>query len=456
MFGKVKKLHFIGIGGIGMSGLAIIMKNLGFQVTGSDLKHSATTDTLEKMGIAVRYEHHRENITDCEVVVYSSAIDPSNPEMIEARKRSLTVVPRGEMLAELMRMKIGIAISGTHGKTTTTSIVGRIMEVGGLAPTTVVGGIVKNGGNASLGKGEYLVCEADESDKSFLFLAPSYAVITNVEAEHLDHYKDLEEIKDHFVIFANRVPFWGCVFLCGAHPVNQKIRSRIERRVITYGFDQGADIRADDVTGTGWGSRFAVHAGGRKAGAIELGVPGTHNVLNSLAGVGIGLELGIPFDKIAQALKSFAGVHRRLELVGEAGNVKIFDDYGHHPTEIAVTLETLRSCMPDRRIISVFQPHRYTRTYHLIDEFAKSFFAADLVIVTEIYAASEKPIPGINGEVLARRIEREHGPVMYFKDQTAIVDYLKKEIESGDAVITQGAGNIWQVGQELLKCLRTK
>lgn len=456
MLGKVRKLHFVGIGGVGMSGLALIMKNIGFEVTGSDLKHSDTTDGLERLGIKIGYEHRPENITDCDIVIFSSAIDSSNPEIVEAKRRNITLVPRGEMLAEVMRMKIGIAVSGTHGKTTTTSLVGRILECGGLEPTIVVGGRVKNGSNVSIGKGQYLVCEADESDKSFLWLSPSYAIITNIEEEHLDHYKDLEEIQQNFIYFANHVPFWGCVFLCSEHPNNLKIKNSIQRRVVTYGLSNHPDVKATDLRSTEWGSLFNVWSNGKRLGEVEIKIPGTHNILNGLAGISVGLELGIKFDKIKEGLKTFFGVHRRLELLGELNDIKVYDDYGHHPTEIVVTLETLRRYLPQRRIISVFQPHRYTRTYHLLEQFAKSFFFADLVIVTEIYAASEKPIPGINGEVLARRIAREHEQVVYLNDATAILNYLKDNIKPGDVMVTQGAGNIWQIGPELLKYLKAK
>ncbi len=456
MLGKVKKLHFVGIGGVGMSGLALIMNNIGFEVTGSDLKHSDITDGLENLGIKISYQHSKENIADCDAVIYSSAIDPANPEIIEAKRKNITIVPRGEMLAELMRMKIGIAISGTHGKTTTTSLTGRILEFGKLAPTIVVGGKVKNGSNASIGKGKYLVCEADESDKSFLYLAPAYAIITNIEAEHLDQYKDLEEIKENFLLFANHVPFWGCVFLCSEDPASNLIMSSVQRRIVRYGISNQPDVKAVDIKQAAWGSIFTLIANGASVGEIELTIPGTHNILNALAGISVGLELGIGFNKIRDALKTFTGVHRRLELIGEENDIKIFDDYGHHPTEIAVTLETLKKQLSKRPIICVFQPHRYTRTYHLMDQFAKAFSFADKVIVTEIYAASEKPIPGISGEVLARRIESDHHRVVFIKDEKGILDYLKKQIKQGDSVITLGAGNIWQIGQKFLKYLKEK
>ncbi len=451
MFGKTKHIHFVGIGGIGMSGLAIVLRNLKFKVTGSDLVRSEITHLLEKMSIKLIYKHSKENISGADVVVYSTAIKRDNPELAEARRINIPTIHRGELLAELTRMKIAICISGTHGKTTITSIVDEVLEKGGLMPTTVVGGIIKGKSQAKFGKGNYLVCEADESDKSFLRLYPSYTVISNIEAEHLDHYKDLDEIKEHFCYFANHIPFWGCTFLGVDSPGSFEIKDSIYRRTITYGFNERAEFRAEKVTKSSTGCMFNVTYQNKLVGRFKINLLGNHNISNSLAGIGIGLELGIPVVKIKKALKEFVGVHRRIEYLGEVKGTKIFDDYGHHPTEIAVTLETIRAYFPRNRIISVFQPHRYTRTYHLFDNFAFSFLYADLVIVSNIYGAHEIPIPGVSGEALAKRISKEQDNVHFIGAFDDIVDFLKKTIQRHDIIVIQGAGSINQLAKRLVK-----
>ena len=434
-----------------MSGLATIMHNLKFHVTGSDLQKSDITRRLERMGVKTYLGHRKENVAGVDVVVYSTAIKENNPELAAARKKGVPLVHRGELLAELTRMKIAVCISGTHGKTTTTSMVSEVLLKGGLSPTTVVGGIIKGKSQAHLGRGEYLVCEVDESDKSFLKIFPAYVVITNIEAEHLDHYKDLAEIKESFLYFARHLPFWGCVFLCADNAGSMEIKDSIYKRVVTYGLSDAANLRADNIRRSNFGSFFNVWYQKKSLGRFTLNLPGKHNISNALAAIGIGLELGIKVTKIKQALEKFTGVHRRIEYLGDTMGARVFDDYGHHPTELAVTLQTLREYFPNKRIISVFQPHRYTRTYHLFDEFAIAFLHADVVVITEIYPAHEIPIPGVNGESLARRISKEQQPVHFIPDFNGIMEFLKKTIRPNDIVVIQGAGNINRIAQRLIK-----
>ncbi|MGB7055666.1 MAG: UDP-N-acetylmuramate--L-alanine ligase [bacterium] len=454
IFGKTEYLHFVGIGGIGMSGLAIIMRNLGFRVSGSDLQPSEITRRLKRLGIRVRYGHKRTNVKGADVVVYSSAIRRDNVETIEAEQKNIPLIHRAELLAELTRIKSAVCISGTHGKTTTTSIVSEVLQTGGLAPTTVIGGIVIGETQARLGAGDFLVCEVDESDKSFLRVYPSYAIITNIEAEHLDYYRDLDEIKEHFGYFANHVPFWGCVLLGTDSTVSMDIKPLIRRRVILYGLDSDVDLRAEALERFDFGTSFRARFHGKPVGRFRINLPGTHNVANALAAIGIGLELGISTEKIRDGLGHFRGVHRRIEYIGGVKGTRIFDDYGHHPTEIAVTLQTLRDYFPNQRIISVFQPHRFTRTYHLFDHFAISFLHADVVIVTEIYAAHEKPIPGVSGRALAKRIAREQESVHFMGNFAQILRFLKRTTRPGDIIIIQGAGDINGIAPRLIKELR--
>jgi len=454
MLGRTEHLHFVGIGGIGMSGLATIMKNLAFSVSGSDLQSSEITRHLSKLGIRVTYGHKKMNVKGADVVIYSSAVKDDNPEMIEARQNNIPVIHRAELLAELTRLKSAVCISGTHGKTTTTSIVSEVLQQGGLEPTTVIGGIVIGKTQARLGAGDYLVCEVDESDKSFLRVYPSYAVITNIEAEHLDYYKDLDEIKEHFGYFANHVPFWGCVFLGVDSPVSSEIRQKIRRRVVTYGTDPEADLLAERLDKYNFGTSFKVKLHGKSLGRFRINLPGMHNVANALAAIGVGMELGIKTKKIRDALDNFRGVHRRIEYIGDAKGARVFDDYGHHPTEIAITLQTLRDYFPNQRIISVFQPHRFTRTFHLFNQFAISFLNADVVIMTEIYAAHEMPIPGVSGRALAKRIAREQDSVFFMSTFTQILKFLRKTVKPGDIIVIQGAGDINKVAAKLLKELR--
>lgn len=454
MLGKTEHIHFVGIGGIGMSGLAIIMKNLKFKVSGSDIQRSDITRMLKKMDIKVSYCHKKMNVKNADVVVYSTAVKQDNPELVEARRIGVPTIHRAELLAELTRMKISICISGTHGKTTTTSLIGDVLQQGGFAPTTMIGGIVKGKRQAHVGKGEYLVCEADESDKSFLRLHPSYGVITNIEAEHLDHYANLDDIKEHFVHFANHIPFWGCTFLCVDSKGALDIQGNIHRRSVSYGLHENAELRAINIKKGDMCCTFDVIYRGSKIGSFTSRLIGSHNVSNMLAAIGVGLELGIPSTTIKKALHEFKGVHRRIELLGEVRGVKIFHDYGHHPTEIALTLQTIREYFTNKRIISVFQPHRYTRTYHLFNEFAYSFFHADIVIVTKIYAAHEIPLPGISGEALTKRIQKEQDDITFIADFNDIIMHLREIIGPDDIIVVQGAGDIDDLARRLLKELK--
>jgi len=449
MLGKTEHIHFVGIGGIGMSGLATILHNLKFVVSGSDINRSEITHNLKQMGIRIKYKHTRENVKGADVLVYSSAIKEDNLEIIEAKRRRIPIISRGELLAELTRMKLAICISGTHGKTTTTSMIGEILTEAGLSPTIIVGGIIRGKSQAQLGKKEYLVCEADESDRSFLKLFPSYAVITNIEEEHLDYYKDLEDIKNSFVHFANNVPFWGATFLCADSINNLAVLPKIMQRCVLYGFNEDAALRAIQLERVNYGSSFRVNYQGKFLGKFRLQLMGEHNVINALAAIGVGIELGIPVEKIRHALASFVGVKRRLEYLGELNGARVFDDYGHHPTEIAVTLATLRQRFPEARIISIFQPHRYTRTYHLFDKLALSFLNANVVVVTEIYGAHELPIIGVSGRALTRRIAKEQDNVYFISDFSEIMKFIRKTATYGDIIVIQGAGNISQLSRQL-------
>ncbi len=457
MLGRLRRVHFVGVGGVGMSGIALVLKNLGFEVSGSDLRESEITRRLVDAGVKVVIGHDANNCADADVVVYTTAVGSENPELAAARQRGVPVIRRAEMLAELMRMKFAVAVSGSHGKTTVTSLVSHVLERGGLDPTTVIGGRIQAAdAGARLGQSEYLVAEADESDRSFLLLYPTIAVVTNIEREHLDVYRDLADIKREFVRFVNRVPFYGTVVLCNDCPAVRSIRPRVKRRVVTYGLTSAADFGAKDVQFYGFSSAFTVTSAGHEVGRFNLPMAGRHNVQNALGAVAVGVELGLEFETIAAALRVFSGVHRRLERIGEKGGITVFDDYGHHPTEIRATLSTLRAALPDRRLVVVFQPHRYSRTRLLADEFADCFDAADEVLVTPIYAASEPPIPGVDAglivEAVARR-QRERPTVERVEDVDGLPRLLAARLRPGDVVITQGAGNICRIGAELLKLL---
>jgi UDP-N-acetylmuramate--alanine ligase len=435
-----------------MSGIALVLRNMGFDVSGSDVKETETTAKLTQAGVRVGIGHDAANCADAQVVVYSSAVLSENPELEYARSREIPVIRRAEMLAELMRMKFSVAISGSHGKTTVTSMVAHLMERAGLDPTSVIGGRVLGAdAGAKLGQSQYLVAEADESDRSFLALYPTIAVVTNIEREHLDVYHDLADIKREFVRFVNRVPFYGAVILCMDSPAVKSIRRRAKRRVVTYGVESQADFRVKDVQMYAFSSAFTLLSGGREMGRFNLPVPGMHNVANALAALAVGNELGISFDAMAQALAVFSGVHRRLEKRGEKNGILVFDDYGHHPTEIRVTLETLRHAFPDRRIVVVFQPHRYTRTKALVEEFGTCFAGADELVLVRIYAASEPEIPGVDATVIQRSVEAAGKPtVQYVPELADIPAVLAGKLRKGDVVLTLGAGNICSIGDALL------
>jgi UDP-N-acetylmuramate--alanine ligase len=453
MYGRTRHIHFIGIGGAGMSGLAEVLLNMGYQVSGSDLRASEVTDRIVQRGGRVFVGHAASNVEGAQVVVYSTAVRPDNPELEAARSGQVPVIPRADMLAELMRMKYGVAVGGAHGKTTTTSIIAAVLARGGLDPTIVVGGRLRAiGANARLGYGEFLVAEADESDGSFLRLSPAVAVITNIDREHLDHYKDLEAIRDAFVDFANRVPFYGASVVCLDDPEVRGIVPRIATRTISYGTDAGCEVRAERVELLPHGSRFRVDAHGQTLGQFELKLPGRHNVLNALAAIAVGLEVEVGIAHIAEALATFPGVSRRFETRGEVAGVRVVDDYGHHPTEVAATLSAARGL--GGRILVLFQPHRYSRTEALRDEFGRCFAGADRVWVLEVYAAGETPIPGISARTIVEsaraqgaRYVSEAGP------PEAAVAQAVAEARPGDTVLTLGAGDVWKLGDEVLRQL---
>jgi len=455
MFKRYQQIHFIGMGGIGMSGIAEILLNLGYRVTGSDQKRSDAVERLAELGAKVFIGHQASNVEGAHVVVYSSAVSHDNVEVEAARRQQIPTIPRAEMLAELMRLKYGIAIAGTHGKTTTTSMVGSVLAEGRLDPTIVVGGRVSSlGSNARLGQGEFLVAEADESDGSFLKLAPTIAVVTTVDAEHLDHYGSLDAIREAFVAFVNKVPFYGSVVLCLDQPNIQLLIPRIEKRIVSYGLESGADLVARRLQLSGMTSRFEVYQRGSLLGEVTLQIPGRHNVLNALAAIGVGLDLEIPFATIQRALAGFSGVQRRFQILGRARGITVVDDYGHHPAEIRATLAAAKAGF-DCRVVTVFQPHRYTRTLHLRDEFLTAFNLADVLIVMDVYAAGEPAIPGVSGRDLADGI-RSHGhrDVSYLGSNRArIVEHLAEIARRGDLMITLGAGDVSQLGPELLKRL---
>jgi UDP-N-acetylmuramate--alanine ligase len=455
MFKRYQHIHFVGIGGIGMSGIAEILINLGYRVTGSDARRGEVIDRLEQLGAKVFIGHAPSHVDGAHVVVYSSAVRRDNPELEAARQRQLPIIPRAEMLAELMRLKYGIAIAGTHGKTTTTSMVGAVLAEGHYDPTIVVGGrVAALGSNARLGQGEFLVAEADESDGSFLKLTPTIAVVTTIDAEHLDHYGTLEAIREAFVQFVNKVPFYGAVVLCLDQPNIQTLLPRIEKRIVTYGLDSSADIVARHVELRGMTSRFDVVHRDALLGPCTLAVPGHHNVLNALAAVAVGLDVDIPFATIQRGLAGFTGVQRRFQVKGELDDILVVDDYGHHPAEVRATLGAAKSAF-DRRVVTVFQPHRYTRTLHQRQEFITAFNQADVLFVLDIYAAGEAPIPGVDAADLAEAI-RAHGHrhVTYVgHDRAAVLDRLVEVVRPGDLVLTLGAGDVGQLGPELLRQL---
>jgi UDP-N-acetylmuramate--alanine ligase len=457
MFLHVKNVHFVGIGGIGMSGIAEVLCDLGFSVSGSDIKTSKNTDRLEKMGSRIVEGHDGENVGDAQVVVYSSAIRDDNPELVIARQRGIPVIPRAEMLAELMTLKpYAVAIAGTHGKTTTTSMVATVLKSAGIDPTAVVGGVVESlGSNARLGASEWFVTEADESDRSFLMLYPTIAVVTNIDKEHMESYKGMDDVVQCFTDFVNKVPFYGAAVICLDDPNVQLIIPHIKRRRVTYGLTAQADISGHDIRyNESFGSTFSVWRGNDVLGDIELPVPGKHNIYNALAATAVALELDITFDKIADAFAVFKNANRRFQFKGDARNITVIDDYGHHPTEILATLQAAKYSAGGRRTVVVFQPHRFTRTKELMDEFALAFNNADVLYVLDIYAASEPPIDGITAEILTENIRRYgHKNVQYIGGLETAADFVCTELVEGDLVITLGAGSVTRLSDEILEKL---
>lgn len=454
MFKRIRHIHFVGIGGIGMSGIAEVLLNLGYKVSGSDLKLTGITEHLRILGGVIHEGHAAQNIEGADVVVISSAVKPTNPEVVAAKQTLIPVIPRAEMLAELMRLKYGIAVAGMHGKTSTTSMIAHVLQKADFDPTVVIGGKLGTlGSNARLGHDEFMVVEADESDGSFLKLSPTIAVVTNIDREHLDYYRDIDDICAHFVNFVNRVPFYGSVVICLDDSHVQSIIPKIQRRTVTYGLATQADLTARNVTLTReFGSRFTVRQRGTDLGEVTLRVPGNHSVLNALAAIAVGLDLEVPFEKISSALADFKGADRRFQFRGEKGKVTVVDDYGHHPVEIRTVLAAAKT--GGRRVVVLFQPHRYTRTKHLFEEFARAFYEAEVVCLTDVYAAGEELIEGATAEALAERIRRfGHHEVHYVGSLDAAAPALKGLVKPGDLVLTLGAGNVWQAGEELLELL---
>ena len=444
----------MGIGGIGMSGIAEVLLNLGYQVSGSDVKESEVTRRLAALGCEISYGHRKENVREADVVVVSSAVRKGNPEVEVAEQRLIPVIPRAEMLAELMRMKVGIAIAGTHGKTTTTSLIATVLAAGGLDPTVVIGGRLNSiGSNARLGQGDFLVAEADESDGSFIKLMPTIAVVTNIDADHLDYYSGIDEIKETFLNFLDKIPFFGLAVLCLDHPNIQSLIPRLKKRFTTYGLTTQADYQAKEIVFEEFSTTFDVLHQRKEVGRLRLQMPGLHNVYNALATVATAFELDIPFQIVQESLGDFKGIQRRFQIKGEKKGVLIVDDYGHHPVEIMATLKAARTGWK-RRVVAVFQPHRYSRTQALFKEFLTAFYDADVIVLTDIYAAGEDRIEGVEAKSLFEGIrEYGHKDVVYIANKKEIADHLLRILKPGDVVITLGAGDIWQVSEELVNLL---
>lgn len=451
---RKKKVHFIGIGGIGMSGISEILLSQGYIVSGSDLNESDITRRLASLGATIFYGHHEKNLTNADVVVVSSAIDEKNPEIQLARKNKIPIIQRAEMLAELMKMKTGIAIAGTHGKTTTTSMVATIVQNSGLDPTIIIGGKVDAlGGNAKMGKGDFLVAEADESDKSFLHLPATIAVVTNIDNDHLNNYGTLNNIKDAFVDFVNRIPFYGLAVLCADDENVKSILPRLKKPFITYGFSPQADLQARDLKFANFGSTFEVWRDEKKLGQVQCNVPGKHNVLNALAAIAVGQEIGLTFEQVSAGMGQFSGVRRRFEFKGEKNNIRVFDDYGHHPTEVRATLAAARKAWQGR-IVTCFQPHRYSRTQDCYEDFVRAFDDTDVLFMADIYPAGEAPIEGISAEKLSEDVRLQgHKSVEYVGDAKKAAEKIAAKLQPGDMFLTLGAGNIYATGEQLLKLL---
>ncbi len=458
VFGRTRHIHMVGIGGIGMSGIAEILLLRGYKVTGSDTLTNETTRRLEELGATIYRGHDARQIDGADVVVYTSAVAATeNVETRAALARQIPVIKRAEMLAELMRMKYGIGVAGTHGKTTTTTLIGHVIQDGSFDPTIIVGGRVHSFDktNAVVGKGDIIVVEADEFDRTFLRLSPSMAVITNIEAEHLDIYEDLEDVKNAFVEFAGKVPFYGVVVVCLDDPVVRSILPELERRTLSYGFTPQANVRAINVERDGLYSQFTVLYDDQVLGRLRLKAPGDHNVKNALAAVAVGLELDIPFEKIKSGLERFGGIFRRFQLKLDEGDLLVIDDYAHHPTEVQATLQAARRGWPDRRVVAVFQPHLYSRTQKMYQEFGLSFFDAEVLVVTDIYPSREEPIEGVDGRLIADTARRfGHRNVHYVEEKSELPVRLEEIVQPGDVVITMGAGDIYKSGEEFIERIR--
>ena len=457
MLEKKHRVHFVGIGGVGMSGIAEVLLNLGYFVSGSDLRDGEATQRLRSLGAQIFLGHREANLSaNPSVVVISTAVKFSNPEVLEARQRNIPVIPRAEMLAELMRMKYGIAVAGSHGKTTTTSMIAAILSAAGMDPTMVIGGRLRSlGSNAKLGQGEILVAEADESDGTFLLLSPTIAVVTNIDREHMDFHQNMDRLVESFLAFINKVPFYGLAVLCLDHPNVRALLPKVRKRFTTYGFSSEADFWARDLQIQGMETQFSVAHQGKLLGKLKLHLPGRHSATNALAAVAVAQELEIPFSKVAAALESFTGIDRRFEMKGEAKGVTVIDDYGHHPVEIQATIRAIRDGWK-RPLTVIFQPHRYSRTRDLFDEFLVSFEGADWLILTEIYEAGEEAISGVSSEALYQAMKRRgHLEIEFIPDKKEIAKHLALKLKSGDIVLTLGAGDIYRVGEELIEILQS-
>src|SRR5512139_2735424 len=452
--GKIQHIHFVGIGGSGMSGIAEVLLNLGYHVSGSDLRETEVTKRLISLGCDISYGHRKENVKEADVVVVSSAVRRGNPEVEIAEQRLIPVIPRAEMLAELMRMKVGIAIAGTHGKTTTTSLISTVLAAGGLDPTVVIGGRLNSiGSNARLGQGDFLVAEADESDGSFVKLMPTIAVVTNIDADHLDYYSGIDEIKEAFLSFLDKLPFFGLAVLCLDHPNVQSLIPRLKKRFTTYGLTTQADYQAKEIVFDEFSTTFDVLHQRKEVGRLRLQMPGIHNVYNALATVATAFEFDIPFRVVQESLGDFKGIQRRFQIKGEKKGILVVDDYGHHPVEIMATLKAARSGWK-RRVVAVFQPHRYSRTQALFKEFLSAFYDADVLVLTDIYPAGEDRIEGVEAKSLFEGIrEYGHKDVTYIPNKREIAEHLLRIVKPGDLVMTLGAGDITQISDELLSLL---
>ncbi len=454
MYGKIKRIHFVGIGGIGMSGIAEVLLNIGYEISGSDIGQSLTVKRLKDLGATITIGHSAENVEGAGVVVISSAIKSDNPEVLRAKEINIPVIPRAEMLAELMRLRYGIAVAGSHGKTTTTSMTAAVLSYGKLDPTIVVGGKVKTmGTNARLGRGDFMVVEADESDGSFLKLSPVISVLTNIDEEHMDYYKNMDELENAFMAFLDKIPFYGLSVLCIDCPRTKELSHNFKKRFITYGFDKEAELRAQDVKISGFETNFDVYLNGADLGSVTLHVPGRHNAQNALAAIAVGMELGMSFEDTSKGLSEFRGIDRRLQIKGKQRGITVIDDYAHHPSEIEVTLSAIKESH-DGRVVVIFQPHRYSRTKLLFDEFARVLVDTDMLYIMDIYAASEEPIDGVSSEILCQSVIEKGGKNVRYLNGEDMLSTVLDDLKQNDIVLTLGAGNIWAFGEKIVEGLR--